>query len=373
MLRAGAFVCLALATTAASLAQETPVTGKPDSRYAAFDTVVLENMKRHGATAGLLAVRWGNRLVYERGFGWQDEARTRPTPPDAMFRIASLTKPITATAVRMLIRQGKLKADTKVFEYLGLPLPQGADPRLAQITVDHLVIHHGGWDRKETSDPTWDYTSVAKGLGISAVPTPDQTVQYMMAQPLQFDPGQRRGYSNYGYLLLGKIIEKASGQPYYDFCEARIFKPMNLTNEVRRARSLLADCDPREVWYSGNRRVPSAVGPKSGETVPVTYGGFVAEYRQSFGGWAMTAAAYARFMEDFQINGEPTQRGEYVSHFGSQPGVDATALWRKDGLKIVAFINRDVENGTLASQLNDAAAALTKPAPGKTRPVSAGR
>lgn len=348
------------------------MSGKAEPRYAPFDQVVKDAMQQYETSAALLAIRVNGKLVYERGFGWLDEAKTKPTPSDGMCRIASLTKPVTAAAVRMLIKQQKIKPTTKVFEYLKLEPFDGAtvDPRLKDVTIEHLILHQGGWDRDMTFDPTWKPWDLAKEMKLDRPPTPTETVRYMMGQPLQFSPGERRGYSNLGYMLLGMVVEKAGGEPYYDFCEKRIFTSRGMIKDVRRAKARLGECDPREVFYIDDRKVRSAIDPGSKDLVPNTYGGFVPEYRDSVGGWVMTAAAYARFMDDFQTDGEPLKRGKRYSHGGSQPGVDAHAIWRSDGMRIVMLMNRDIEAGGLDDKLNataDAIAAPKQPAGDKTR------
>src|SRR4051794_15561691 len=96
-----------LFSTLVCWAQGIPISGTARPRFAPFDELVLRIMKEHGAMAGMLAIRSNGQVVYERDFGWLDEGKSKPTPPDAMCRIASLTKPITAAAVQMLIKQGK--------------------------------------------------------------------------------------------------------------------------------------------------------------------------------------------------------------------------------------------------------------------------
>src|SRR5438477_3066422 len=98
--RLSLFVLLAVIAPAALLrGQEIPLSGRADPHYAAFDQIVLTAMREHGATAATLVIRSNGHFVYERGYGWLDEQKSKPAPPDALCRIASLTKPITAAAV----------------------------------------------------------------------------------------------------------------------------------------------------------------------------------------------------------------------------------------------------------------------------------
>jgi CubicO group peptidase (beta-lactamase class C family) len=352
-----AFVLVSLVGRAPrARAGDLPESGRTDPRFEPFDRAVRHFMAEHGISAGALAVRMDDRVVYQRGYGWKDEAKTKPVPPDALFRIASLTKPITASAVKMLIRRGKLSADSKVFRGLALKPPPGAtsDPRLASITVDQLIHHKGGWDKATAGDPTWDVGPISKALGLDRAPKPAEIASYMLGQPLQFDPGSRSAYSNLGYMLLGLVIEKVTGTTYHAAVQTLVWKPLGVRDAVA-ARSLKKDGDPREVWYESDRKVKSAVDSASSDLVPRAYGGFVLEHRAAVGGWAISAASYARFMEVFDVNGDPYSRGATWTFNGGQPGVCSTAIWRKDGMKVVAFFNKEISNSKLADELKAAA------------------
>src|SRR5262249_39147993 len=126
-----------------------PVSGTAVPDLAAFDRAMLTYMKERGVRAGALAVMKDGRLILQRGYGWAARDGSRQVQPDDPFRLASVTKPFTAAAVRNLIRRGKLSLDTRVFALLGVKPPPGrfADPRLAHVTVRHLLDHRGGWDR----------------------------------------------------------------------------------------------------------------------------------------------------------------------------------------------------------------------------------
>jgi N-acyl-D-amino-acid deacylase len=336
-----------------SVRAELPTSGKPDARYAKFDSVIEQYMQQHDISCATLVLRVNDQMVYQRGFGWSDEAKSKPVQPDAKFRIASLTKPITAAAIDVLIRQKKFTLQSKVFDLLDIkPLPDAkVDPRLRTITIEQLLNHRGGWDKKETSDPAWDFWAIAKAMKLDRPPTPEETVSYMMGQPLDFEPGARRAYSNFGYMILGLVIQKYTDNDYYDFVQKYVLTPNGIIDAVP-AHSLQKDSDSREVWYSDEHMVRSAVDPASDRKVPYPYGGFIAEDRYAIGGWAMPAASYAKFMETYALAGDRYQKGKKWLHTGSQPGICTVAIWRKNGEKIVAFFNRRVDGAEVAEQLN---------------------
>src|SRR5439155_25638276 len=134
------------------------------------------------------------------------------------FRIASISKAITAVTVLHLQEQGKIRLDEHPFPELNLPpvLRDGAtmDPRLATITVLQLLQHRGGFDRSITRNPELQSILVAHLCGAEPPATAEQTIRVMEGRPLDFDPGTRYAYSPFGYCVLGRVIERATKQPY---------------------------------------------------------------------------------------------------------------------------------------------------------------
>src|SRR5262249_15615705 len=141
--------------------------------------------------AGTLAVMKDGRLVLARGYGYLDRDEHLPVTPESPFRLASLTKPITAAAIRKLIHEGKLQLDAQVFPLLGVDPPQRqkGDARLQDITVRHLLEHRGGWDLRTAGDTMFRSSEIAAALGKEGTASADDIVRYMAGQPLQFDPG----------------------------------------------------------------------------------------------------------------------------------------------------------------------------------------
>src|SRR5262249_39849061 len=140
--------------------------------------------------------------------------------PTSRFRIASISKPITAVAVFRLIERGKLKLDDKVFSIVKvvphLEPGKRPDPRLARITVRHCLQHTAGWDRSRGFDPMGAAAAeqTARALGIKLPVRPQDIIRYTLGRPLDFDPGTAFAYSNFGYCVLGRVIEAVSGESY---------------------------------------------------------------------------------------------------------------------------------------------------------------
>src|SRR5205085_2420023 len=209
-----------------------PVSGPAVAHLAALDAAMLKFMGNRSIPAGTLAVSRNGRIVYSRGFGWGDEAMTQPIAPDASMRIASLTKAFTAACIHKLVRDGKLKYDDKAFSILSGHIPAGekkkVDPRVFDITIQHLLDHKGGWDSKGTKfDPMFASIQISKDLGLSGPADPDATITWMLThRKLDFAPGEREAYANFGYCILGRIIKQVSGKPsYVDYLRDEITLP----------------------------------------------------------------------------------------------------------------------------------------------------
>ena len=231
-------------------AADRPTSGKTVPAYESVDQAIAKFMDLVGAQAAAAVVVVDGTPVHSRGFGWRDEHRKEPTRPDDLFRVASVSKPVTAAMVKDLIRAKRLSADTPAFAYLDLKPPAGAtvDPRLAEVTVQHLLQHKGGWDRATGGDPMFKVREVAKALELQRPAEPADVVRYMLGQPLQFAPGEKSAYSNFGYCVLGRVIERAAGKPYREVLQRQICGPLKI-RDVKVGRTRAADRDPREVWY----------------------------------------------------------------------------------------------------------------------------
>src|SRR6185503_7256579 len=167
-----------------------------------------------------------------RGYGWSDLESNAFVKPDTVFGIASLSKPFTATAVLKLVEQGKLKLDDKPFVLLDIkPFPGVVpDPRLQDITVRHLLLHAGGWNAAASGDPL-NWTKQVQFLrGDPAPVSAKELISFTMGAPLDFDPGTEVRYSNFGYIVLGEVIEKASGQSYEKYVQENVLKPAGITH-----------------------------------------------------------------------------------------------------------------------------------------------
>ena len=135
--------------------------------------------------------------------------------PDMVFEIASVTKQFTAAAILLLQERGKLSVDDDITKYLPDYPTHGR-----KITIDHLLNHMSGIP-EVTGLPEW-WPRRREDLTLS------QLIDLFKDKPLDFNPGEKQAYSNSGYILLGAILEKASGKSYEDFVEQEIFAPLGM-------------------------------------------------------------------------------------------------------------------------------------------------
>ncbi len=219
---------------------ELPVSGEIGPGLEGLDSAVLRVMREHHIPGASLAVARDGALVLARGYGWADRAAREPVRPQTLFALASVSKSITAATILKLADTGRLDLDARAFDFLkGLdPLPgEKPDPRLASITVRQLLIHAGGWDRRKSGDPNGFSERVAAKLGVALPVGPRQLTQYMLGRPLDFDPGTESQYSNFGYILLGLIIEKVTGRTYEESVQTITLNPMKLDRVVLNHRA----------------------------------------------------------------------------------------------------------------------------------------
>jgi CubicO group peptidase (beta-lactamase class C family) len=264
--------------TAATARAELPVTGRALPGLAAFDsavTTLLEKWKIPGAS---LAVAKDGRLIMSRGYGYSDMGQLRPVTPDLRFRMASLSKSLTATAVMKLVEEGRLDLDDAALPLLGswAPAPHEiTDPRVYRITVRHLLVHRGGWNREMSGDPSFDSREHLNDADCRGI------MRDELSRKLDFEPGTSFSYSNTGYCVLGRIIERVSGMPYADFVRHHILAPAGANDMALTRKTGFRIDEP--VYY---QTPGSVISP---------YEGIALDAIDSLAGWVSRPTDYLRY------------------------------------------------------------------------------
>ena len=264
-------------------------TGPEVAELSVFDETMKDFMLSKKVSAGSLAITHHGKLVFARGYTWSKPG-SPVTEPTSLFRIASLSKPITSAGILKLVEENQLRLDDKVIDILPFGTPDGKipDPNLGKVTILHLLEHLGGWDRDESFDPMFADKKISKALGSPPPVTQADIITFMNGQPLQYGPGTKYAYSNYGYCLLGRVIEQKTGLSYENYIKRTVLSPLGITR-MQIGHSNIEDRAPGEVTYESKR-----------ESV---YGSFNLENMDSHGGWLASAPELARFAASFDNPG----------------------------------------------------------------------
>jgi len=281
-----------------------PVSGSVVDEFAAVDELMTLFLNEHNVAGATVAIGFEGRLLYSRGFGWAEIGNQVPMPPDAVMRIASISKPMTAVAVMDLVGNGHLSLCDKVMPLLkAARFKRPADERWNQITVRQLLEHTGGWDRDTSPDPMFLSGSASEVLKLKRRPTPRDMVSWQLQQTLDFDPGSQYVYCNLGYCVLGRVIEAVSSQAYPEYMTEHVLQPARML-ATRLGKTRLADAGADEAnYYMQNSRRATAVwsvvsgrrGDIQPEEVDRPYGAWDLEVMDAHGGWVSTAPDLVRF------------------------------------------------------------------------------
>lgn len=300
-------------------------TGETVPELTALDNVFEKLVTVEQVPGAAVAVIRDRKLVYSRGFGYADLETLAPVQPNSLFRVASLSKSLTCTGILKLVDQQRLELDDRVFELLDIEpfLPNGGqiDERMHHITIEQCMHHTAGFDRDTTYDPAFRSRWIAEQLNISPPASSTDIIRYQMGRALDYDPGQKYRYSNHGYILLGRVIEKVSGRTYEEFMRDEVFAPLEM-HDIRIGRELIEDRAEREVVYYTPKpwNASCAIPPRVGEMVPTQYGSWSLTAMDSAAGWLTTPIEMAKFAASFYGEDHPVLSRESVrTMFGPPP------------------------------------------------------
>lgn len=214
-------VCAALAGNSASplalaAQQSSPLGASVSSRADHW----LSAYESAGDFSGVVLLAQGDRVLFEKAYGYADPQVRSPNRAETRFRLASLSKTFTAAAIELLVAQGKLKYSDPLSRYIS-GVPNGD-----AITIEQLLTHESGVGVLDSEDIYRDCVSHDEVLA-----------RLKSAKPL-FAPGAESAYSNEGYFLLASIVERVSGTSYAEFLRANIFAPLRMENSGAACRDL---------------------------------------------------------------------------------------------------------------------------------------
>jgi N-acyl-D-amino-acid deacylase len=329
-----------------------------------FDEVMVDFMRQFTVPGASYAVVKDGKLVMVRGYGLADVETREVVTPTSLFRIADISKPITATAIMKLVDQGLLDLDEKMFTILldKFPTVNLPDPRIINITVRQLLNHTSGTNL--VPQPMFNQGSIAFDKQVSSPPTLDVILDWFADRTLGANPGERFSYHNMNYVLLGRVIEAKSGMTYEEYVKTNILDPIEVT-EPRIGLSHQVDKFPKEVsYYSPFTADVRSVFDADVDFVPLPYGGIGdIQNMDAHGGWITSVVDLSRFAlatdgnpaqqdiiseasQQYMIEAGPDGNGsgwfveeDNWNHAGLMPGTMSSIIVKDNGLIIIGLLN----------------------------------
>ena len=310
------------------------ITGCEKQELSDLDVAIEDKMTQYNIPGLSLAIVRDEKLVYVQSYGFSDKEAQTPASDDDLYRIASLSKPITAIAVLKLVKDGILTLDSKVFGNDGIlgttygTPPAGSKKEL--ITIRHLLDHKSGWTNSP-NDPM--FTNLNN--------THYQLIADMLVnRPLTSDRGSTYYYLNFGYCVLGRVIEKVTNMAYDNYVKSNVLQQCGIS-DMKIGRNTLNDRYPGEVKYYQSEFSPYNMN--------VTR-------MDSHGGRIASATDLARFIVKIDRN---KSKSDLISedllnelyfgdrnwnHFGSLPGTSAIICRLDNTFSFVLLENTRTES-----------------------------
>jgi CubicO group peptidase (beta-lactamase class C family) len=263
-----------VAQTAAASGVPFDTAGIPPATVSRIDSAISALMSREHIPGVSIAIVTGNRLRLTRAYGLADVENFVPATPEARFRIASLTKSLTATAVMQLVERGKMSLDDPIQRYVP-EYPAKPYPVTIRRLLNHTsgVRHYAGNEEENTRQ----YDSLVKALDI------------FKADSLLHPPGATATYSSYGYVLLGLAIERASGMRYMDYLQRHILEPAGMSGAGADDASAIIEARARGYGKTSSGGLRNALAVNTSYVLPA-------------GGVIATAADLAKFFVALQTD-----------------------------------------------------------------------
>ncbi len=276
-------------------------------------------------------------VIFSKGYGFANLEWNIPNSPDAKFRLGSITKQFTAACILLLEEQGKLNTGDPIKKYL-----PDAPAAWDKITFFHLLTHTSGIP---------SFTGFPNYSSLEPFPiTPEKLVALFRDKPLEFQPGEKWNYSNSGYVLLGYLIEKISGETYANFLQKNIFTPLAMNDSgydsnkaviPRRAYGYTPGANGIENTGFINMTIPFSAGALYSTT------GDLLRWEQGlFGGKLLSAASLQKMTTPYKNNYAfglevSTRKGrKVIQHNGGIEGFNTSlAYYPDDKLTVVVLAN----------------------------------
>lgn len=341
----------AYATNEVGTSYGNEVTFQAVAPFTDLDNAIAAKMTQYNIPGLSVAIVKNEKLVYIRSYGYADIQSNQIASNDDLYRIASVSKPITAIAIFKLVQDGLITLDQKVFGTGGIlgndygSPPVGSNKDL--ITVRHLLDHKSGWTNSP-NDPMFTNISNTQSQLITDIVT---------NRPLVYSPGSTYYYLNIGYCILGRVIEKVTNNTYENYVKSNA-TAIGISN-IKIGGNTLAERFPNEVKYYQTEFSPYAMNVRR---------------MDAHGGWIASSTDLARFIIRIDRNNSvpdiisTTLLNQFYFgytnwiHYGSLPGTSSILNRLNDTFSFVVLTNTRTEsnpdlilndlNSTVTGQIN---------------------
>lgn len=255
----------------------------------------LRKWEMKGASVAIIR---NDSLIFAKGYGWADEEKEVKMEAGHILRMASVSKLITAIGIMKLQDEGRLNIKNKVFGPEGVMKDSDLDTLIRHsayehLTIEHLLRHQGGFYR----DPLFSSKDVMNQMRLDHPPTADDFFRLILPKRLRYKPGTTHRYSNFGYLLLSRIIEHVTGKSYEQYIKEEILAPADCY-DMHIAGNYYEDRRENEVRYYTHRGEGQFIEEYtgSGNLVERSYGGNNIPLLSGAGAWCGSTAELARLV-----------------------------------------------------------------------------
>lgn len=246
-----------------------------------------------------IAITKDEKLVYAKGFGFADKERNVKTKPHHLFRIASASKLLTAVAIMKLVEEDKFTLESKIFGKEGILKRYNhwiKDTTMYQISIRHLLTHTAGWRNQLRTDPMFVPVLVAQIINKPSPIKFEDTMEFMLSQKGVFRPGAFYDYSNFGYCLLGKVIEEVTKENYESYVQKNILSPIGI-RRMRIGKNRYAERFAQEVKYYTAPNTPQNLSIyQATDSASRAYEGNNTEALGAAGGWIASSVDMLRLL-----------------------------------------------------------------------------
>jgi CubicO group peptidase (beta-lactamase class C family) len=354
-----AAVTLACATSAfaqKSVASSTPALDPQQIKSIdSFIATQMANQKIPGLALGIYS--WG-KILLAKGYGLANVELDVPVKPETVFQTGSVGKQFVSAAIMMLVEEGKVSLDDSLAKYF-----PDAPATWKPILIKNMLSHTSGLSEYESDDRTGPNGPFYMRLDF----TEDQLVAKVKALPVDSAPGETWAYRNTNYFLLGVLIHKVTGKPYYEFLDERIFKPLGMTStRLDNERDIMPNRAAGYELDDGQLKNQEWVSPTFNSTADGTLYSNVLDFAKwdaaLYGTQLLKQSSLDRIWTVFALNdGKPNPVGygfgwmigkqndhERIEHGGAWQGFTSKiSRYPEDGLTIVVLTNLDADHARL--------------------------